>query len=71
MLGCGSLYVSDNQSLLEAVYCALHARALLLRDVDYIVRAGRIEIVDEYTGRVVEKRHWPDGLQAAVEAKEG
>jgi preprotein translocase subunit SecA len=44
---------------------------LLTRDVDYIVRDGRIEIVDELTGRVVHDRHWPDGLQAALEAKEG
>jgi preprotein translocase subunit SecA len=70
-LGCGSLYIAANQSLLEAVYCALHAEALLRRDIDYIVRNNCIEIVDEYTGRVVDKRHWPDGLQAAVEAKEG
>jgi preprotein translocase subunit SecA len=39
--------------------------------VDYIVRNGRIELVDELTGRVAENRHWPDGLQAALEAKEG
>ena len=71
ILGCGSLYAGENQSLLEAVYCALHAQSLLTRDVDYIVRGGRVEIVDEFTGRVVDKRHWPDGLQAAVEAKEG
>jgi len=70
MLGCGSLYDPKNQPLLEALYCALHAEALLRRDVDYIVRSGRIEIVDEFTGRVVDNRHWPDGLQAAVEAKE-
>jgi preprotein translocase subunit SecA len=71
ILGRGSLYAANNQTLLEAVYCALHARALLRLDVDYIVSGDRIEIVDEYTGRVVDKRHWPDGLQAAVEAKEG
>jgi preprotein translocase subunit SecA len=70
-LGCGSLYDAKNQRLLEAVHCALHAEALLTRDVDYIVRDSRIEIVDEFTGRVVDNRHWPDGLQAAVEAKEG
>jgi preprotein translocase subunit SecA len=35
------------------------------------VRDGKVEIVDEFTGRVVEDRHWPHGLQAAVEAKEG
>ena len=69
-LGCGRLYDPNNQQLLEALYCALHAEALLRRDVDYIVRNGKIEIVDEFTGRVVDNRHWPDGLQAAVEAKE-
>ncbi len=69
-LGRGSLYDDSNQSLLAAVHCALHARVLLQRDVDYIVRNGRVEIVDEFTGRVMDKRHWPDGLQAAVEAKE-
>ncbi|OGD21138.1 MAG: accessory Sec system translocase SecA2, partial [Candidatus Aminicenantes bacterium RBG_13_59_9] len=69
-LGCGDLYSSHNEQLLAAVHCALHAAVLLQRDVDYIVRNGRIEIVDEFTGRIMEKRHWPDGLQAAVEAKE-
>ena len=57
--------------LLTELNCALHAQVLLRRDVDYIVRSGRIEIVDEFTGRVVDDRHWPDGLQAALEAKEG
>jgi preprotein translocase subunit SecA len=71
LLSIVDLYAAENQRLLEAVYCALHAEALLRRDIDYIVRGGRIEIVDEFTGRVVDKRHWPDGLQAAVEAKEG
>jgi preprotein translocase subunit SecA len=70
-LGCGNLYSPENELLLSAIHCALHAEVLLERDVDYIVRSGRIEIVDEFTGRVMDKRHWPDGLQAAVEAKEG
>jgi len=70
-LGCGSLVAEENYGLLTELHCALHARALLRRDVDYLVRDGRIEIVDEFTGRVVEDRHWPDGLQAALEAKEG
>ena len=69
-LDCGNLYSPQNEMLLAAVHCALHAQALLERDVDYIVRQGRVEIVDEFTGRVMDKRHWPDGLQAAVEAKE-
>jgi preprotein translocase subunit SecA len=70
-LARGSLHGPANLALLSQLNCALHARALLHRDVDYIVRAGRIEIVDEFTGRVVDDRHWPDGLQAALEAKEG
>jgi len=70
-LGRGGLFDAGNGSLLAGVHCALHARALLERDVDYIVRDGRVAIVDEFTGRVMDKRHWPDGLQAAVEAKEG
>jgi preprotein translocase subunit SecA len=70
-LGVADIYGAGCQPLLEAVYCALHAEGLLRRDIDYIVRDGRIAIIDEFTGRVVEKRHWPDGLQAAVEAKEG
>jgi|GEM_PF-81428 len=69
-LGCENLYAAENEALLAAVHCALHAEVLLHRDTDYIVRDGRVEIVDEFTGRVMDKRHWPDGLQAAVEAKE-
>jgi preprotein translocase subunit SecA len=71
VLGCGGLHSDANIALLTELNCALHARALLRRDVDYIVRGGRIEIVDEFTGRVVADRHWPDGLQAALEATEG
>ena len=70
-LECGALHSGENISVLTELNCALHARVLLRRDVDYIVRNGRIEIVDEFTGRVVADRHWPDGLQAALEAKEG
>lgn len=70
-LGCGPLHASRNELLLAEVNQALHARALLHRDVDYIVRDGRISLVDEFTGRVVEDRRWPDGLQRALEAKEG
>ncbi|HEX2696025.1 MAG TPA: accessory Sec system translocase SecA2, partial [Acidobacteriota bacterium] len=70
-LRSGSLYDDANRDLLAAVHCALHAEALVRRDVDYIVRDRGVEIVDEFTGRVVDGRHWPDGLQAAVEAKEG
>jgi preprotein translocase subunit SecA len=70
LLGCGDLYAPANLELLTELNLALHAEALMRRDVDYIVRGGRVEIVDDFTGRVVKDRHWPHGLQAAIEAKE-
>jgi len=70
-LGAGSLHAPGRDALLAEVNCALHAQVLLQRDVDYIVHDGQIAIVDEFTGRVMPDRHWPDGLQAALEAKEG
>ena len=70
-LACGDLHDSTNLPLLTELSMALHARVLLARNVDYIVRDGAIELVDEFTGRVVPDRRWPDGLQAAIEAKEG
>ncbi|RLB65299.1 MAG: accessory Sec system translocase SecA2 [Deltaproteobacteria bacterium] len=70
-LGCGDLAQLDNLELLTGIHQALHAEALLCRDVDYILRDGQVSIVDELTGRVVPDRHWPDGLHRAVEAKEG
>lgn len=71
ILSCGNLYADENIETLTMLNCALHAEALLKRDVDYIVRNGRVELIDEFTGRIAKNRHWPDGLQAAVEAKEG
>ncbi len=68
---CGNLYEETNLNLLSDINSALHSEVLLHRDIDYIVRDKRIELVDEFTGRVVEKRHWPDRLQTAVEIKEG
>ncbi|SCL22142.1 protein translocase subunit secA [Micromonospora pallida] len=65
------LYAEENVEQLSAVNVALHAHALLHRDVDYIVRDGTVELIDEMRGRVAQRRRWPDGLQAAVEAKEG
>jgi preprotein translocase subunit SecA len=70
-LGGINLYTVEHLPRLTAVNLALHARELLHRDVDYIVREGVVELVDEFRGRVALRRRWPDGLQAAVEAKEG
>ncbi|MBH5318756.1 accessory Sec system translocase SecA2 [Paenibacillus sp. GSMTC-2017] len=71
LLGCGNLYENHNSHLLMSINCALHAESLLKKDVDYIVRDGEIELIDEYTGRVAENRHLPEVLQAALAAKEG
>jgi preprotein translocase subunit SecA len=70
-LGGIDLYDDAHASELFAVNVALHAHALVHRDVDYIVRDGAVQLVDEFRGRVAQRRRWPDGLQAAVEAKEG
>lgn len=70
IFNCGNLYEEDNIELLTRLNCAIHAEYLLHRDVDYIVRNGKVELVDEFTGRVADKRRWPDGLQSAIEAKE-
>jgi preprotein translocase subunit SecA len=71
LLGCGPLHDPAQYLLLAAIHVALHAEVLLARDRDYIVRGGRIELVDEFTGRVADNRRWPHGIQPAVEAKEG
>lgn len=49
----------------------LKAYSLFERDVDYVIMDGKIKIVDEQTGRIMEGRRWSDGLHQAVEAKEG
>ena len=69
-LGYGNLFDEQNLRVLTAVQDALHAHALLKRDIDYIVKNGSVELVDEFKGRVAENRRWPAGLQSAIEAKE-
>ena len=68
---CGNLFLEQNLPLLSAVQDALHAHALLRRDIDYLVREGAIESVDEFKGRIAQERRWPAGLHTAIEAKEG
>ncbi|MGR3914203.1 MAG: preprotein translocase subunit SecA [Gammaproteobacteria bacterium] len=67
----GSLYEIGNIGLMHHVYAALRAHHLFQKDVAYIVRDGRIIIIDEFTGRMMPGRRWSDGLHQAVEAKEG
>lgn len=70
-LGGIDLYTEQHAPTLAAVHVALHAEFLLARDVDYIVRDRAVELVDPTRGRVAMRQRWPDGIQAAVEAKEG
>ncbi|WP_158885567.1 accessory Sec system translocase SecA2 [Amycolatopsis anabasis] len=69
-LGGVDLYDESGSDRLAAVNVALHAHALLTRDVDYLVRDGKVQLINASRGRVAELQRWPDGLQAAVEAKE-
>ena len=69
-LGCDNLYSGENLKFLDEVHNTLYAEAMLKKDIDYIVRDNKIEMVDEFTGRVAENRHWPDEIQEALEAKE-
>src|SRR6266853_4605980 len=68
---CGNLYAEENLNLLTTVQDSLHAHALLRRDVDYLVKNGAVESVDEFKGRIAQDRRWPAGLHTAIEAKEG
>jgi preprotein translocase subunit SecA len=68
---CENLFDEANLALHAAVQDSLHAHALLHRDVDYIVKNGAIESIDEFKGRIVHERRWPAGLHTAIEAKEG
>ncbi|HEV3231970.1 MAG TPA: SEC-C metal-binding domain-containing protein, partial [Candidatus Dormibacteraeota bacterium] len=65
--------IYDLEHVVEAhqINQALKAKALFLRDRDYLVRDGEVVIVDEFTGRTMPGRRWSDGLHQAVEAKEG
>ncbi len=56
---------------LTEINVALHAHVLLQRDVHYIVRDGAVHLINASRGRIAQLQRWPDGLQAAVEAKEG
>jgi len=71
LLKCGGIHDEKSFPVYAAVNVALHAHNLLARDVDYIIKNGKIELVDEFTGRIADNRKWPYGIQTALEAKEG
>src|ERR687896_730965 len=70
-LGVENLYDDVNTNLVNHLNQALKAHTLFRKDVEYIVRDGRVFIVDEFTGRVLEGRRYSEGLHQAIEAKEG
>jgi preprotein translocase subunit SecA len=72
LLAAGSsLYDPANIILMHHLNAALRAHTLFHRDQQYVVQAGEIIIVDEFTGRLMPGRRWSEGLHQAVEAKEG
>jgi preprotein translocase subunit SecA len=71
-LGNIDLYSEEHVgTTLTEVNVALHAHVLLQRDVHYIVRDDAVHLINSSRGRIASLQRWPDGLQAAVEAKEG
>ena len=65
-----NFYDPQNLNLVHHVNQALKANFLFKRDSDYIVRENKVQIIDEFTGRVLEGRRFSDGLHQAIEAKE-
>jgi preprotein translocase subunit SecA len=70
LMTTGSLYDIENVSLVHHTNQALRAHKLFLKDRDYIVKDGKVVIIDEFTGRMMDGRRYSDGLHQALEAKE-
>ncbi|MFL6752936.1 MAG: preprotein translocase subunit SecA, partial [Sphingomicrobium sp.] len=66
-----NLYDIANTQVVHHLNQALKANVMFKKDIDYIVKEGKVVIIDEFTGRMMEGRRWSDGLHQAVEAKEG
>ncbi len=66
-----NLYDYENTQVVHHLNQALRANMIYRRDTDYIVRGGKVIIIDEFTGRMMDGRRWAEGLHQAVEAKEG
>ncbi len=70
LLKNNNFYDPANLDLVHHINQALKANFLFKKDTDYIVRDGRVQIIDEFTGRVLDGRRFSDGLHQAIEAKE-
>ncbi|APB31517.1 preprotein translocase subunit SecA [Vagococcus teuberi] len=66
-----NLYDIENTSLTHYIDQSLRANYIMLRDIDYVVQEGKVLIVDQFTGRIMDGRRYSDGLHQAIEAKEG
>ena len=66
-----NLYNVENTQVVHHLDQALKAIVMFKRDIDYVVKDGKVVIIDEFTGRMMDGRRWSNGLHQAVEAKEG
>ncbi|MFT4027127.1 MAG: preprotein translocase subunit SecA [Novosphingobium sp.] len=71
MLVGSNLYDVENTQVVHHLDQALKANVMFRKDIDYIVKDGKVVIIDEFTGRMMDGRRWSNGLHQAVEAKEG
>ncbi|MGC6768568.1 preprotein translocase subunit SecA [Enterococcus sp. LJL128] len=69
--GLDNLYEIENTALTHHMEQALRANFIMIRDFDYVVQDGKVLIVDQFTGRIMDGRRYSDGLHQAIEAKEG
>ncbi len=69
--GIDNLYDAEHGELLHHISQSLRAQVLMHKDVDYIVKEGKVVIIDGFTGRIMEGRTFSEGLHQAIEAKEG
>ena len=72
MFGIRNLYDPEHQDLVHRIHQALKANFVMTRDVEYMVDSERqIQLIDQFTGRIMKGREYNDGLQQAIQAKEG
>ncbi len=71
LLQGSNLYDTENTQVVHHMSNAMRANLMFKLDTDYIVKDGKVVIIDEFTGRMMDGRRWSDGLHQAVEAKEG
>ncbi|MEG0372415.1 MAG: preprotein translocase subunit SecA, partial [Enterococcus sp.] len=69
--GLENLYDLENTALTHHLDQALRANFIMIRDIDYVVQEGKVLIVDQFTGRIMDGRRYSDGLHQGIEAKEG